>query len=357
MQPELDIRENVSLAPYTTFKIGGPARYFIEITNDEELTKAFALASSKGADVLVLGGGSNLLISDEGIDGYVIHIASKGIRFTDHSRYSHVTAEAGENWDKLVEDCVSRGLVGIECLSGIPGNVGGTPVQNVGAYGQEVSQTILAVRCYDRSNKKVVELDNASCGFSYRRSIFNSTERDRYVVLSVTFALKLGVSPKLVYADLKNFFGDAEPSLAEVRKAVIDIRRKKSMVIDGSDPNSQSAGSFFKNPELSHEEFARLEGKTSSLGLSDVPSFPSGEKRKVPAAWLIENAGFHKGYKLGNAGISTKHSLALINLGGAKAEDIIRLKDSIQSAVREKFAIELVPEPVFAGFESNSLVA
>jgi UDP-N-acetylmuramate dehydrogenase len=351
MQLDLDIRENVSLAPFTTLKIGGPAKYFIKTTNDEELTKAFAIASSKRADILILGGGSNLLISDAGFDGYVIHIASKGIRFDDLGNYSHVTGEAGENWDKFVEDCVSRGLVGIECLSGIPGNVGGTPVQNVGAYGQEVSQTILAVRCFDRSNKKIVELDNASCGFSYRRSIFNSTERDRYIVLSVTFALKLGVSPKIVYADLKEFFGDTEPSAAEIRKAVIEIRRKKSMVIDESDPNSRSAGSFFKNPELSAEDFSAFEERAKTLGLGDVPSFPSGEKRKLPAAWLIEHAGFQKGYKLGKAGISTKHSLALINLGDAEAADIIRLKDSIQSAVREKFAIELVPEPVFAGFD------
>ena len=286
MQPELDIRENVLLAPYTTLKIGGPARYFIKVTNEDELAKAFALASSKRADILVLGGGSNLLISDDGFDGCVIHIASKGIRFDDLGNYSHVTAEAGENWDKFVENCVSRGLVGVECLSGIPGNIGGTPVQNVGAYGQEVSQTILAVRCFDRSNRKIVELDNASCGFSYRRSIFNSTERDRYIVLSVTFALKLGVLPKIVYADLKNFFGDTEPSAAEVRKAVIDIRRNKSMVIDESDPNSRSAGSFFKNPELSPEDFSEFEEKARELGLSDVPSFPSGEKRKVPAAWL-----------------------------------------------------------------------
>ncbi len=213
MQSTLDLRENVSLAPYTTLKIGGPAKYFIKVTSDEELVNAFALATSKRANILVLGGGSNLLISDMGFDGYVIHIASKGIRFDDLGNYSHVTAEAGENWDKFVESCVARGLVGVECLSGIPGNVGGTPVQNVGAYGQDVSETILAVRCFDRSSKKIVELDNASCGFSYRRSIFNSTERDRYVVLSVTFTLKIGVSPKIVYTDLKKFFGDMEPSV------------------------------------------------------------------------------------------------------------------------------------------------
>jgi len=353
MRPELDIRENVSLAQYTTLKIGGPAKYFITVRNDEELTEAFVFAASEAPDVLVLGGGSNLLISDEGFDGTVIHIASKGISFDDLGNYTHVTAAAGENWDGFVEECVGRGLVGIECLSGIPGNVGGTPVQNVGAYGQEVSQTILAVRCFDRTNKKIVELDNASCGFSYRRSIFNSTERGRYVVLSVTFTLKIGAVPQLVYADLKDIFGDAKPSVVLVRKAVLEIRRAKSMVIDASDPNSKSAGSFFKNPELTHTEFADLEQKAAAIGLQKVPSFASSEKRKVPAAWLIENAGFHKGYKLGDAGISTRHALALINLGNAKAADIIRLKDAIQAAVSGKFGVALTPEPVFAGFDGG----
>lgn len=346
-----DIRENVILAPYTTLKVGGPAKYFIEAESEDTLSAAMQLVHTANAKFLILGGGSNLLIADQGFDGYVIHISLKGIRFDDLGNYCHVTAAAGENWDDFVAQCVEKDLTGVECLSGIPGSVGGTPVQNVGAYGQDVSQTILAVRCFDRVANKIVEFDNASCRFAYRRSIFNFIERGRYVVLSVTFALKKHASPKLAYAELKERFDEREPTAAEVRNAVLQIRRSKSMVIDESDPNSRSAGSFFKNPELTHEEFAKLAELAASEDIGEVPSFASSKKRKVPAAWLIERAGFYKGYKLGNAGISENHALAIINRGDAKAADIVGLKNEIRSAVRDKFSIELVPEPVFVGFD------
>ncbi len=351
MPSALDIRENVILAPYTTLKVGGPAKYFIEAKSEETLSAAMQLVHTANAKFLILGGGSNLLIADEGFDGYVIHISLKGIRFDDLDNYWHVTAAAGENWDEFVDECVKRNLTGVECLSGIPGSVGGTPVQNVGAYGQDVSQTILAVRCFDRVANKIVELDNAACRFAYRRSIFNFIERGRYVVLSVTFALKPNTPPKIAYAELKDRFEGTEPTIADVRKAVLEIRRSKSMVIDEADPNSRSAGSFFKNPELTHEEFAKLAELAASEGLGEVPSFASSKKRKVPAAWLIEHAGFYKGYKLGNAGISENHALAIINRGDAKAADMIRLKEKIQAAVRDRFSVELVPEPVFVGFD------
>jgi UDP-N-acetylmuramate dehydrogenase len=351
MPSALDIRENVTLAPFTTLKVGGPAKYFVEAASEETLSAAMRLVKSSNAKFLILGGGSNLLIADAGFDGYVIHVALKGTRFDEHTNYCHVTAAAGEDWDEFVGECVKKDLAGVECLSGIPGSVGGTPVQNVGAYGQDVSQTILAVRCFDRISNKIVELDNASCRFAYRRSIFNFIERERYVVLSVTFALKKNASPKLSYADLKERFEGTKPTVADVRKAVLEIRRSKSMVIDESDPNSRSAGSFFKNPELTHEEFAELSELAAAEKLGEVPSFASSKKRKVPAAWLIEKAGFHKGYKLGKAGISENHALAIINLGDAKASDIIELKDKIQTAVRDKFSVELVPEPVFVGFD------
>src|SRR5690606_17327608 len=351
MPSALDIRENVILAPYTTLKVGAPAKYFIEAASEEMLSAAMQLVHTSNAKFLILGGGSNLLVSDDGFDGYVVHIAMKGVRFDDLGNYCHVTAAAGEDWDGFVAECVRRDLAGVECLSGIPGSVGGTPVQNVGAYGQDVSQTILAVRCFDRVANKVVELDNAACRFAYRRSIFNFIERGRYVVLSVTFALKEHASPKLAYAELRERFAEAEPTIADVRDAVLEIRRSKSMVIDEADQNSRSAGSFFKNPELSHEEFAALAELAAAEELGDVPSFASSKKRKVPAAWLIERAGFHKGYRLGKAGISANHALALVNLGDARAADIIRLKDEMQAAVRDKFSVELVPEPVFVGFD------
>ncbi len=334
----------MALAPLTTLDVGGAARFFVRAESEPDVVASFEHARERGLDVFVLGGGSNILVSDSGFDGLVIQVALGGVRIDD----THVTAQAGEDWDKFVELCVDRNLGGLECLSGIPGLVGGTPVQNVGAYGQEVSESIVSVRCFDRVTGKVVELRNADCGFAYRTSIFNSSERDRYVVLAVTYRLTAGADPKIAYKDLKEFFGDRQPGLSETRAAVLQIRRAKSMVIDENDPNSRSAGSFFKNPIVDvskHEEIAADREHAS------VPSFPAGDKVKIPAAWLIERSGFQKGYRLGKAGISTKHSLALVNLGGATAAEIIALKEKIQDGVRGKFDILLQPEPIFVGFE------
>ena len=342
MTESLNIQENVSLEPLTTLKIGGNARYFVRATSEDEVVAALEFAESKGLPVFILGGGSNVLIADSGFEGVVLQIALKSIS-TDGS--GAVTAQAGEDWDAFVSHCVDHDLAGVETLSGIPGFVGGTPVQNVGAYGQEVAETIVSVRCYDRQKREFVELSNADCGFTYRTSIFNSTMRDRYIVLSVTFALEKGGTPKIVYKDLFEHFGERQPTLSEVREAVLQIRRSKSMVIDADDPNSRSAGSFFKNPIVTKEKLTALQAEHGS-----VLSFPFGESVKIPAAWLIENAGFHKGFALGNAGLSSKHTLAVINRGGASAADILSLKDEIQAAVSAKFSIELYPEPVFVGF-------
>ncbi|MFN0280258.1 MAG: UDP-N-acetylmuramate dehydrogenase, partial [Pyrinomonadaceae bacterium] len=256
-----------------------------------------------------------------------------------------ITVAAGEDWDEFVAHCVDHDLAGVECLSGIPGFVGGTPVQNVGAYGQEVSETIVSVRCFDRKTREFVTLVNAECGFTYRTSIFNSTMRDRYIVSSVTFALQHGGEAKIVYKDLIEHFNSRQPSLRETREAVLAVRRSKSMVIDPADPNSKSSGSFFKNPVIEKEMLAEIR-----RGFERVPSFDFGDKVKIPAAWLIENAGFDKGFKRGNAGISTNHTLALINRGNASADEMISLKNQIQNAVKEKFGITLQPEPVFVGF-------
>jgi UDP-N-acetylmuramate dehydrogenase len=341
----IEIQENVGLAPLTTLKVGGPARFFARAESEDDVAAAFAHAAAAGLDVFVLGGGSNVLVSDRGFDGLVIHIALKGIR----SREGLVTALAGEDWDPLVEFCVDRDLAGIECLSGIPGFVGGTPVQNVGAYGQEVSETIVFVRCFDRLSGEIVELSNAECGFTYRKSIFNSSEFGRYVVLSVTYKLEPGGPAKVVYKDLRECFGNDEPGLTEVRNAVLRIRRAKSMVIDENDPNSRSAGSFFKNPILDKELFDKVSSKAPD---HSVPGFPAGDGNvKVPAAWLIERVGFQKGFRLGNAGISANHSLAIVNFGGATAAEIVALKGKIQEGVMREFDIILEPEPVFVGFD------
>lgn len=361
----LVIRENVPLAPLTTLGIGGAARFFVEISNEDELIEAVEFAGRRRLPVFILGGGSNLLIADEGFPGLVIRVAIKGISWGIEWR-EEVTAGAGEDWDRFVGQCVERKLAGVECLSGIPGLVGGTPVQNVGAYGQEVSETIIKVRAFDRESKQIVQLSNADCQFGYRTSIFNSTKKDRYVVLAVTYALTPNGEPALRYPDLKNFFAgrNEKPTLAEVREAVIAIRLRKGMVIvsDGPANHSEcrSAGSFFKNPVVSNEAFAQLEAAAREQGLihngERVPSFPAANgKVKVPAAWLIERAGFQKGYAKGRVGISSKHTLAIINRGGATAVEVFALVREIKTQVRNKFEIELFPEPLFIGFALSAL--
>lgn len=341
---QIDIQHNIPLAPLTTLRVGGPARFFVQAQTESQVVQALEHARSVGIETFVLGGGSNVLISDRGFDGLVIQVALRGITTSGPL----VAATAGEDWDEFVAFCVGRNLAGVECLSGIPGYVGGTPVQNVGAYGQEVSETITSVRCFDRESNEIVELENSNCGFAYRTSIFNSTARERYVVLSVTFRLQEGGAPKLVYKDLREYFGDRAPTVAETREAVLNIRRAKSMVIDPEDPNSRSAGSFFKNPIVT---VARLEEIKAGSESMTIPTFPVADGGvKIPAAWLIEHSGFRKGYRRGNAGISTNHSLALVNLGGASAADLIALKEKIQDGVERKFGIILQPEPVFVGF-------
>ncbi|MEO6051731.1 MAG: UDP-N-acetylmuramate dehydrogenase [Pyrinomonadaceae bacterium] len=348
----INIEENVRLAELTTLKIGGNARYFIRARSEDQVAEAFEYAAKNALKLFVLGGGSNVLVSDNGFDGLVLQI---GISSKFHAPDSGlgtdvnpalITAGAGDDWDGFVANCVENNLAGVECLSGIPGLVGGTPVQNVGAYGQEVAETIVTLRCFDRNTQEFVALTNKECGFTYRTSIFNSSQRERYIVLSVTFALDRGGDPKLVYKDLIEHFIERKPSLAEVRDAVLKIRRSKSMVIEAGDPNSRSAGSFFKNPIVSRDDLAALRAE-----FDGVPFFEFGGAVKIPAAWLVENAGFRKGFALRNAGISANHTLAIINRGGASATEILSLKNEIQKAVEARFKISLQPEPVFVGFE------
>jgi len=350
----LSLQENVPLAPLTTFKVGGPARYFAEVRAEAELLDAVRLSRERRLPLFFLGGGSNLVISDSGWPGLVVKLAIGGINESDRDGKRLFTAGAGEEWDSLVARAVAQDCAGIETLSGIPGSVGGTPVQNVGAYGEEVAETITAVRALDLGSLEFIEMSNAQCGFSYRTSIFNSSHRGKYVVTRVTFALTPGGAPRIEYADLKKYFaGRPAPTLQQTRDAVREVRLSKAMLIVPGDDDCRSAGSFFKNPIVSEAKYQKVSAIASAMHLDSAPpKYPAGNGEvKTSAAWLVERAGFHKGFTRGPVGISRRHSLAIVNRGGATAADILALKDEVQRGVREKFGIELHPEPVFVGFE------
>jgi UDP-N-acetylmuramate dehydrogenase len=342
------VQENLMLSSWTTFGVGGPARYFLNATSERDVLDGLDFAKSKELPVFVLGGGSNLLVADTGFEGLVLRIGLKGLTWDG----TQLLAAAGENWDGVVASCVDRGFGGIECLSGIPGLAGGTPVQNVGAYGQETSDVLIGVRALDRRSESLVDLSSQDCGFSYRASIFNTTDKDRYIVLSITYRLQQHAEPCLKYPDLIRRFEtqSTPPTLAEVRGAVREIRAGKGMLIVEGDADCRSAGSFFKNPVLTEAEYRRLQGSASE----SVPRYPAGAGTvKTSAAWLIEKAGFRKGYSSGPAGVSNKHTLALVNRGGANAADIVRLAREIRRRVEDKFGVRLVPEPVFVGFKED----
>jgi UDP-N-acetylmuramate dehydrogenase len=353
----MTIQEYVPLAPLTTLHVGGSARYFAELRREDDVREAAQFAKTHDLPLFVLGGGSNLVVADSGWPGLILRIAIGGIttpNATDASGTSVLfSVGAGVNWDDFVAQAVVQNCAGVECLSGIPGSAGGTPVQNVGAYGQEVSDTIESVRALDLKDDRIVVLPKPACGFRYRTSIFNTTERGRYIILRVNYRLKRGGAPTLKYADLQKHFAERKtpPSLAEIREAVREIRRSKGMLIVPGDDDCRSAGSFFKNPVLSEAQFKDLAERAESKGL-EIPSYAALDaQRKVSAAWLVEHSGFSKGYVLGPARISSKHALALINRGDAKASDIVRLKDEIQHGVQEAWGLLLEPEPVFVGFQ------
>lgn len=357
LKNRLPIEENVPLAPLTTLGVGGAARFFLEAREEKHVVEGLDLADSHGWPVFVLGGGSNLVISDDGFPGLVVRIALKGVRFEGPCD-SLTTVAAGEAWDDFVAQAVVRNLQGVECLSGIPGTVGGTPVQNVGAYGQDVGETIVAIRALDRQSRKVHRLDASECLFAYRSSIFNTSRPNRYIVLDVSFQLKAGGHPCLKYADLQKRFSDTRhvPSLSDVRQAVVDIREGKGMVIRSGTVDSRSAGSFFKNVLAKKAAFQRAEERAHENGqLGPGESFPRFETAdglyKIPAAWLIERAGFARGCVRGPVGLSTRHTLAIINRGGARARDLIEFMREIQARVKDCFGFDLIPEPVFVGFE------
>jgi UDP-N-acetylmuramate dehydrogenase len=343
----LEVRERVPLGPLTTLGVGGDARFYARIETEAAVDEASAWARARGVPLLVLGGGSNLLVADEGFAGLVAHVAVRGVAVRDAGPAAEVEAGAGEPWDDLVGVAVARGLAGFECLSGIPGLVGATPIQNVGAYGQEVRETIARVRAVEVATGRVREFDNAECRFGYRESRFKLEDRGRFVVVSVVYRLAPGGAPAVRYPELERYLaerGRSEPSLADAREAVLAIRRRKSMVLDSADPDARSAGSFFVNPIVSPEVADRID-------VDGMPRYPAAGGVKLSAAWLIERAGFSKGYRRGNAGLSTKHTLAIVNRGGATAVEIRDLAREIRDRVAERFDVALTPEPVFVGLE------
>jgi UDP-N-acetylmuramate dehydrogenase len=342
--------EHVALAPHCTLRVGGPAAFFVEAGDEAAVLEAVEWAVARALPVRVLGGGSNLVIADEGVDGLVIKMALRGVSAREASGAVEVTAAAGEPWDALVRLTVERGWAGLECLSGIPGLVGATPIQNVGAYGQEVSDTLAAVRALDRDRRRVVTLGPDECGFGYRDSLFKSRAPGRHVVLAVTFRLAPGGAPSLGYADIARELaarGVARPSLAEVRETVLRVRRSKSMVLEPGDPNARSCGSFFLNPLVDGAALAAVEARAAGL---DMPRWPQPDGRvKLSAAWLIERAGFARGQTEGPVGLSTRHTLAIVCHDGARARDVAAFARRVRAGVEQRFGVRLRPEPVFWG--------
>jgi UDP-N-acetylmuramate dehydrogenase len=343
--------ENVPLAPLCTLGVGGPARLFLEAPGEDAVLEAAAWAARRDIELRVLGGGSNLVIADRGVDGLVVRIAIRSVSERPVAGGVEITAGAGEPWDDLVRRAVARGQSGLECLSGIPGLVGATPIQNVGAYGQEVSDTVVAVRALDRVERAVVTLGPAECRFGYRDSVFRSRAPGRYVVLAVTYRLVPGGAPTIRYAEVAQYLevhGLSSPSLADVRTAVLAIRRAKSMVIEAGDPNRRSCGSFFINPVVGPGEAESVH--TRAGGGSPMPSWPQPDGRvKLSAAWLLERAGFARGYRQGAVGLSSRHSLAIVAHDGARAWDVVALARQMRARVEDHFGIRLVPEPAFWG--------
>lgn len=340
---QLELEENVGLAGLTTLGIGGAARYVARLEAEAELAELLAFCRARELPWMMLGSGSNLLVSDDGYAGMAIRMALRGIRALDGGR---VEAAAGEDWDGFVAWCVARELAGVECLSGIPGTVGATPVQNVGAYGQEVADCLERVRAFDTKSETWVELGAGQCGFGYRTSRFNQEDQGRFVVTAVTFRLRPGGAPTVRYPELQK---RAPGTLAETREAVREIRRGKAMLLTADDPECRSAGSFFKNPVMAAADLDEIERRAGGR----PPSFAAGNGMvKVPAAWLIERAGFQRGFRLpgSRVGLSSRHVLAIVNYGGGTAAEVMALARQIQGQVRERFAVHLEPEPVRVGF-------
>ena len=354
----LSIQEHVALAPFTTIAVGGAARFLAHVTSEKELEEAIAFREHQKLPLAILGGGSNTLVREEGFPGLVVHLDIRGeLQITGDNGLVRCDVPAGMPWEDFVLQVCTLDLSGVECLAGIPGMTGGTPVQNVGAYGQEVSQAIRAVRVYDLFSRAFIQLTREDCHFAYRSSIFNTHQLGRYIVTAVTFDLRKDVSPQLTYAELQNRFEKDTPTPLQVYEAVREIRGAKGMLLLAEDPDSRSVGSFFKNPIVPESQLTEIESIAGGGG-TKIPSWPLPplDSRlscvKLSAAWLVERAGFPRGFVDGRAGISSRHSLALINRGGATFADIARLRDRIRAGVAAKFALNLEQEPVELGSDT-----
>ena len=307
--------------------------------------------------MFVLGGGSNIVVADSGFSGLVLRINIRGVETRIDGDHVVIEAGAGEEWDPLVARCVTNNWAGFECLSGIPGRVGATPIQNVGAYGQDTSETLASVEALDLSSGKLVDLSAGDCEFGYRSSRFKTRDRARFVITRVTYRLTAGGEAAVRYPELQRYLADRDvevPTLSDVRQTVLTLRSRKAMVIDSSDIDSRSVGSFFVNPTVTGEECERIKHRANRFisRAESMPSFPAADGMvKLSAAWLIERAGIKRGYLHGNVGTSTKHALAIINRGGGTAREVVELKELIQKRVSGEFGIDLIPEPVLVGFD------
>ncbi len=346
----MQLRESVPLAPLTSLRVGGPAAQLVAATTLEDLTEALRWARAHQRPVRVLGGGSNLVVADAGVDALVIHVGLRGLTARRTADAIELTVGAGEPWDELVAHTVREGWAGLECLSGIPGRVGASPIQNVGAYGREIGELVSRVTVLDRTTLETETLSARDCAFGYRDSAFKRDLRDRHVVVDVSFRLTPGGSPTLRYPELQRHFaalGTPDPTLAEAREGVLAVRRDKSMLEDPQDPNGRSCGSFFVNPIVSPTAFATVAARVEG----EIPHYELADGRvKIPAAWLIERAGFAKGTTDGPVGLSTRHTLAIVAHAGALAADVIRFAWRLRRGVATRFGVELVPEPEMWGF-------
>lgn len=350
------LRREVPLAPLTTLNLGGPARWLMECGSVEDVRSGLQFGRRRDLPVAVLGEGSNVIVPDEGFPGLVLSLPPGELVFHDTARGATVVAGAGGHWDDLVAESVRRGLSGIECLSGIPGTVGAAPLQNIGAYGQELAEPLSEVLCLDRATLETVSLTGGECGFRYRDSRFKSEDRGRFIILGVTLQLRSGVRPELRYDELRRAVTEkGAPPLGElpapravslVRETVLRLRRRKSMVVDPVDPESRSVGSFFLNPVLTEAEVAELEERCARTGVGEAPPvYPVDDRYKVPAAWLVEQSGYHKGLRRGGVGISANHALALVHRGGGSASELLALGEEIRQAVHRRFDVRLEREP------------
>lgn len=347
---------DVPLASLTTLGVGGPAARYVEAGTDARLGEALAWAREASVPVTLLAGGSNVVVADRGLAGLVVRVATRGVCFAP-PREGRVRVEvaAGESLDALVALAVERGLAGLECLSGVPGSVGATPVQNVGAYGQEVASTLVAVEALARATGEAVRFDASACGFGYRSSAFKGAWRDAYVVTRVTFDLVEGGAPDVRYPELARALG-ARPTLAEARDAVLALRRGKSMLFDPADANGRSVGSFFVNPTLRADEADAVARRADLPAGESMPRYAAaGGFAKLSAGWLIERAGFPRGTSDGRVGLSTRHALAVVNRGGASAAEVVAFAARVRAGVRERFGVSLAVEPDLLGFEPGEV--